>query len=77
MSPEKASWDTDMVDPGMPEAVVVVMDTEPDPCTPAVEAIMMVGGEVVTTSWPTVETAGAVSSSAMVKYESNLKYSQN
>ena len=70
MRPEKASWVTDMVEPEMPEAVVAVMDTEPEPCTPAVEAVTMVGGEVETTPWPTVETAGAGSSSmAMVKYE--------
>ncbi len=77
MRPEKASWVTDMVEPEMPEAVVLVMDTEPEPCTPAVEAVTMVGGEVETTAWPRVETAphwlagaGAGSSSmAMVKYE--------
>ena len=46
-----------MVKPGMPDAVVVVRDTEPEPCTPTVEAVMMVGVEVETTSWPTVETA--------------------
>jgi|TARA_B110000902_G_scaffold222038_1_gene257972 hypothetical protein len=46
MRPEKASWVTDMVEPEMPEAVVAVMDTEPEPCTPAVEAVTMVGGEV-------------------------------
>jgi hypothetical protein len=50
MRPEKASWVTDMVEPGMPEAVVVVRDTEPEPCTPVVEAVTMVGGEVETTS---------------------------
>ena len=52
------------------------MDTEPEPCTPAVEAVTMEGGEVETTSRPTVETApswlteaGAGSSSvAMLKY---------
>ena len=46
MRPEKASWDTDMVEPEMPEGVELVMDTEPEPCTPAVEAVTMVGGEV-------------------------------
>ena len=41
-----ASWVTDMVEPEKPEAVVAVMDTEPEPCTPTVEAVTMVGGEV-------------------------------
>ena len=57
MRAEKASWFTDMVEPEMPEAVLAVKDTEPEPCTPAVEAVTMVGGEVETTSWPTMETA--------------------
>ena len=57
MRPEKASWVTDMVKPEMPEAVVAVKDTEPEPCTPGVETVTLVGGEVETTSWPTVETA--------------------
>ena len=44
------------MEPGSPEAVVLVKGTEPEPCTPVVEAVTVEGVEVETTPWPTVET---------------------
>ena len=46
--PEKASCFTYKMEPGTPEAVVLVMATEPEPCTPVVETATMVGMEVET-----------------------------
>ena len=45
-----------MVELGSLEAVVLVMATDPEPCTPVVEAATMVGVEVETTPKAAVET---------------------
>ena len=46
--PERASCLTDKMEPGATEPVVLVMATEPEPCTPEVETATMLGAEVET-----------------------------
>jgi hypothetical protein len=54
--PAKASCCNNMVEPGIPEAVVLVRATEPEPDAPVVEPVTMVGVEVETTPKAAVET---------------------